>query len=64
MQCAQARPTRPRHGIGAHPGAAFAEYVVVLLLVAVIASAATYSLGRPFVDYFRFAQMVLGLPFP
>ena len=45
-------------------GAAFAEYVVVLLLVAVIASAATYSLGRPFVDYFRFAQMVLGLPFP
>ncbi len=45
-------------------GAAFVEYVVVLLLVSVIAAIATYSLGRPFVDYYRFAQLIVSLPFP
>ncbi len=44
-------------------GAAFVEYVVVLLLVGVVASVATFSLGRPFVDYYRFAQFVLSMPF-
>ena len=45
-------------------GAAFVEYVVVLLLVSVVSVIATYSLGRPFVDYFRFAQTILAVPFP
>ena len=45
-------------------GAAFVEYVVVLLLVGVVASVATYSLGRPFVDYYRFAQTIVSMPFP
>lgn len=45
-------------------GAAFVEYVVVLLLVTAISAVATYSLGAPFVDYFRFAQTVLAMPFP
>lgn len=45
-------------------GAVFAEYVVVLMLVGVITAVATYSLGRPFVDYYRFAQLILALPFP
>jgi Flp pilus assembly pilin Flp len=45
-------------------GAAFVEYVVVLLLVSVISAIATYSLGRPFVDYYRFAQTILAMPFP
>lgn len=45
-------------------GAAFVEYVVVLLLVTVISAAATFSLGAPFVDYYRFAQTILSMPFP
>lgn len=45
-------------------GAAFAEYVVVLMLVGVIAAVATYSLGRPLVEYYRFAQIILAMPFP
>lgn len=45
-------------------GAVFTEYVVVLLLVGTITAAATYSLGRPLVDYYRFAQLILALPFP
>jgi len=45
-------------------GAAFAEYVVVLMLVGVIAAVATYSLGRPLVEYYRFAQVILAMPFP
>jgi hypothetical protein len=45
-------------------GAAFAEYVVVLMLVGVIAAVATYSLGRPLVEYYRFAQLILAMPFP
>lgn len=45
-------------------GAAFVEYVVVLLLVGTITAAATYSIGQPLVDYFRFAQLILALPFP
>jgi Flp pilus assembly pilin Flp len=45
-------------------GAAFVEYVVVMLLVSVISAAATYSLGRPFVDYYKFAQTILSVPFP
>ena len=45
-------------------GAAFVEYVVVLLLVGTIASVATFSLGRPFVDYYRFAQLIVSMPFP
>ncbi len=45
-------------------GAVFVEYVVVLLLVTVISAVATYSLGRPFVDYYRFAQTMLSMPFP
>ena len=42
----------------------FVEYVSVLLLVGTITAAATYSLGRPLVDYYRFAQLILALPFP
>jgi hypothetical protein len=42
----------------------FVEYVVVLLLVTVISAAATFSLGAPFVDYYRFAQTILSMPFP
>ena len=45
-------------------GAAFVEYVVVLLLIGTVASIATYSLGRPFVDYYRFAQLIVSMPFP
>ena len=45
-------------------GAVFVEYVSVLLLVGTITAAATYSLGRPLVDYYRFAQLILALPFP
>jgi hypothetical protein len=45
-------------------GAAFVEYVVVLLLVGTITATATYSLGRPFLDYYKFAQLILALPFP
>ena len=45
-------------------GAAFAEYVVVLMLVGVVAAVATYSLGRPLVEYYRFAQLILAMPFP
>lgn len=45
-------------------GAAFVEYVVVLLLIGTVASVATYSLGRPFVDYYRFAQLIVSMPFP
>ncbi len=45
-------------------GAAFVEYVAILLLVSVISAAATYSLGQPFVQYFKFAETILGIPFP
>lgn len=45
-------------------GAAFVEYVVVLLLIGTVASVATFSLGRPFVDYYRFAQLIVSMPFP
>jgi hypothetical protein len=45
-------------------GAAFVEYVVVLMVVTLIAAVATFSLGRPFVDYYRFAQTILAVPFP
>ena len=38
--------------------------LVVLMLVGKITAAATYSLGRPLVDYYRFAQLILALPFP
>lgn len=55
---------RPRRFDSGQTGAAFVEYITVLLLVAVIAAAATFSLGRPFVDYFRFAQLILSMPFP
>lgn len=58
------RPTRSVKVLPAEAGAAFVEYVVVLLLVSVISAAATYSLGRPFVDYYRFAQTILVMPFP
>ncbi len=58
---------RPTHSVKVRRpevGAAFVEYVVVLLLVSVISAIATYSRGRPFVDYYRFAQTVLMMPFP
>ncbi|MBI5512355.1 MAG: hypothetical protein HY909_01225 [Deltaproteobacteria bacterium] len=45
-------------------GAAFVEYVVILMVVTLIAAVATFSLGRPFVDYYRFAQTILAVPFP
>jgi hypothetical protein len=45
-------------------GAVFVEYIVVLLLVGTITAVATFSLGRPFVEYYRFAQLILALPFP
>lgn len=58
------RPTRTTKRPADELGAAFVEYVVVLLLVSVISAVATYSLGRPFVDYYRFAQTILAMPFP
>lgn len=58
------RPTRTVKRQPEESGAAFVEYVVVLLLVSVISAIATYSLGRPFVDYYRFAQTILAMPFP
>lgn len=45
-------------------GAAFVEYVVLLLLISVITAAATVALGQPFIDYYRFAQTIIAVPFP
>ena len=45
-------------------GAIYAEYLVVLTVVALTGAAAVLALGVPLAEAFRFAQVFVALPFP
>ena len=50
--------------LGDSQGAVFVEYVALLLLVTISGAAAVLSLGVPLLRLYRYAQMILVLPFP
>jgi hypothetical protein len=43
---------------------AFVEYLILLTVVTMVGGAAVYSVGVPMLQHFRFAQVVVALPFP
>lgn len=45
-------------------GVVFAEYVVVLMTVTLLGAVSVFSVGLPFYQTFRFAQLLVALPFP
>jgi hypothetical protein len=45
-------------------GSIFAEYTTLLVLVTLGAAAATVSLGIPLIQYYRYVQMIIVVPFP
>ena len=45
-------------------GSIFAEYVVILAVVAIACAFAIVALGRPLVGYFAAQAAMLGLPIP
>lgn len=52
-------------GLGrATEGAVVAEYVILLVLVAIGAGAGTVALGVPLLRLHRYTQMILVAPFP
>ncbi len=45
-------------------GSVFTEYTTILMLVTLGAAAATVTLGIPLVQYYRYVQMIIVVPFP
>jgi hypothetical protein len=45
-------------------GSIFVEYTTLLMLVTLGAAAATVSIGVPLVQYYRYVQMIIVVPFP
>jgi len=45
-------------------GSIFAEYTTLLVLVTIGAAGATVSLGIPLIQYYRYVQMIIVVPFP
>jgi Flp pilus assembly pilin Flp len=45
-------------------GSVMVEYTVLLVMVAVSASAAIYAIGMPLVERYHFMKLLLSLPLP